>query len=249
MRYKKTLYEYIDVFLNFIYPRNIYCILCDASIDKDVKYSICDECKSKLRFINEKTCDKCGKPLDELYLIDRCIDCINNTNYYDKAVSCIEYDDLSKKIIYDLKYHKRRYISYHVAEIIYDRLMESDMHNFDIIIPVPLHKAKERERTFNQAGIIGKYLGRMLNVEVEKQILIREKNTITQNQLTREKRRENLKGAFNVVNADDIGNKNLLLIDDVFTTGATANECARVLVESGALNVYVATLATGRNMY
>ncbi len=249
MRYKKILHEYIDAFLNFIYPRNIYCILCDASIDRDVEYSICDECKGKLRFIKEKTCDKCGKPLDELYLIDRCIDCINSTNYYEKAISCIEYDDLSKTVIYDLKYHKKRYISYHVAEIIYDRLKESDMHSFDIIIPVPLHKAKEKERTFNQASLIGKYIGRMLAVEVDNRTLIRAKNTITQNQLTREERRENLEGAFEVIDNDRVKNKNILLIDDVFTTGATVNECSRKLLEGGAKNIYVATLATGRNMY
>lgn len=249
MKYIKTLYEYIDTFLNFIYPRNIYCILCDTSIDRDEGYSICQDCKDKLNFIDEKTCDKCGKPLEELYLIDRCPDCINNINYYSKAVSCIEYDDLSKKIIYDLKYHKKRYISYHVAELIYDRLRESYLYNFDIIIPVPLHKAKEKERTFNQASIIGKYLGQMLDVKTNNKTLIRVKNTITQNQLTKEERRKNLEGAFDVINEDNIANKDVLLIDDVFTTGSTVNTCAKVLLDKGALNVFVATLATGRNLY
>lgn len=249
MRYKKILYEYIDTFLNFIYPRNIYCILCDASIDRDEVYSICKDCKGKLRFIREKTCDICGKPLDELYLVERCLDCINNANYYEKAISCIEYDDLSKKIIYDLKYYKKRYISYHAAQIIYDRLMESGMYEFDIIIPVPLHKAKKRERTFNQASIIGKYLGKMMDIEIDNKALIRVKNTTVQNQLTKEERRENLENAFEVIDADRIINKDILLIDDVFTTGATANECTKALLEKGALNVYVATFATGRNVY
>ncbi|SHJ66309.1 ComF family protein [Paramaledivibacter caminithermalis] len=248
MKYVKLLYEYIDVFLNFIYPRNIYCILCSASIDRDEEYSICYECKRKLKFIYGKTCEKCGKPLNDLYLINKCNDCVDNTYFFTKAVSCLEYDDLSKKIIYDLKYHKKRYISYHIAEIIYDRLKEENISCFDIIIPVPLHEAKERERSFNQAYLIGKYISKMTEIEVDNKALLRVKNTVTQNKLTKEERMTNLEGAFKVVNKDNINHKNILLVDDVFTTGATVNRCSKILLENGAKRVYVATLATGRNM-
>jgi len=247
--YIKLLYDYADTFLNSIYPRNIYCILCNNPIDRDERYSVCLDCKNKLKFIKEKTCDKCGKPLDELYLIGRCPECISNENYYTKAVSCIEYNELAKKIIYNLKYYKKRYISYHVAEIIFDRLMESNIYDFDIIVPVPLHKDKERERSFNQASIISKYIGAMTKTHVVNRALIRSKNTLTQNQLTKEERKENLKGAFDVINRDRIKNKNILLIDDIYTTGATINECSKILLENGALDIYVATLATGRNYY
>lgn len=249
MRYTKLLYEYADTFLNFIYPRNIYCILCNASIERDEEYSICKDCKEKLKFIYDRTCDRCGKPLDDLYIPHRCPECIDNFNYYTKAVSCIEYDELSKKIIYNLKYYKKRYISYHVAEIIYDRLMESHIYDFDIIIPVPMHKAKEKERSFNQASLISKYIGYTTKIHVDDEVLIRAKKTITQNQLTKEERRENLKDAFKITNEDKVKSKNILLIDDIFTTGATVNECSKVLLEAGALNIYVATLATGRNYY
>lgn len=245
----KMLYEYIDTFLNFIYPRNIYCILCNSSIDRDEKYSICVECKKKLKLIDGKTCVKCGKPLDELYIIDKCHDCINNSHYFTKAVSCLEYDDLAKKIIYDLKYHKKRYISYHIAEIMYDRLKLKDIDSFDMIIPVPLHAAKKRERAFNQAYLIGKYLSKMIEIEVDNKTLIRVKNTITQNKLTREERRKNLEDAFEIINKQTINNKRILLIDDIFTTGSTVDQCSKVLIENGAQNVYVATLATGRNNY
>ncbi|WP_432407082.1 ComF family protein [Wukongibacter sp. M2B1] len=249
MEYIKILREYIDTFLDFIYPRNIYCILCKSPIDREEEYSICEECKDKLKFIWEKTCDKCGKPLDELYLIDRCPECIDNPNYYTKAVSCLEYDDLSKEIIYNLKYYKKRYIAYHVAEIIYDKLIESDICSFDTIIPVPLHKAKQRERSFNQASLISKYIGQRVNADVDNRSLIRNRNTITQNQLTKEERKENLKGAFEVVNNANIKDRNILLIDDIYTTGATVNQCGKVLLENGALKIYVATFATGRNYY
>ena len=68
----KVLYDYLDTFLNFLYPRNIYCILCNVPIDRYEGYSICLDCKGKLKFIEEKACKKCGKPLDELYIIDKC---------------------------------------------------------------------------------------------------------------------------------------------------------------------------------
>lgn len=245
----KVLYDYLDTFLNFLYPRNIYCILCNVPIDRYEGYSICLDCKSKLKFIEEKACKKCGKPLDELYIIDKCPECVHSLYFYTRAISCIEYDDLSKKIIYDLKYHKKRYISYHIAEMICDRLIECNIYDFDVIMPVPLHKARERERTFNQAGIISKYIGKMTRTYVNNRNLIRVKNTITQNKLTREERRENLEGAFEVLDKDKVKGKNILLIDDVFTTGLTANQCSRVLSENGAVNVYIATLATGRNVY
>lgn len=249
MEYIKILHEYIDTLLNFIYPRNIYCIVCNSSINREEEYSICEECKDKLKFIWEKTCDRCGKPLDELYLIDRCTECIENPNYYTRAVSCIEYDDLAKKIIYDLKYYKKRYIAYHIAETIYDRLIECDMYGFDVIIPVPLHKAKERERSFNQASIISKYLGQMTKTWVDNKSLIRIRNTISQNKLTKEERRKNLEDAFEIINSENIRDKNILLVDDIYTTGSTVNQCSSVLMENGALNIYVATFATGRNFY
>ena len=248
MNYIKVIYDYADTFLNFIYPRNIYCILCNIPIDRDEKYSICHDCKSKLEFIRGRVCKQCGRTLNPLYIMDRCDECLDNSYFYKRAISCLEYDDLSKKIIFDLKYHKKRYISYHIAEIIYDRLKESDIY-FDIIIPIPLYGDKERERSFNQASIIGKYIGRMGEVDVDDKTLIRARNTISQNKLTKEERRENLDGAFDVINRNNIINKNILLIDDIFTTGATINECSRILLENRARNVYAATFATGRNSY
>lgn len=247
MNYKKILYEYIDTFLNFIFPRNIYCILCGKPVDRDEKYSICDECKTNLKFIEGKTCEKCGKPISEFHMERKCHECINSSRFFTKAISCIEYDDISKKIIYDLKYNKKRYISYHIAEIMYDRLKEEEMNCFDIIIPVPLHPTKEKNRSFNQASIIGKYLSRMTNIRIDNKALIRSKNTITQNMLTREQRRKNLEHAFNVVKRNDIIDKSILIIDDIYTTGATINQCSKVLIENGARSVYAVTLATGRN--
>ncbi|RKD23537.1 comF family protein [Caminicella sporogenes DSM 14501] len=244
---KNIIFEYIDIFLNFIFPRNIYCILCNRPIDRDRKYSLCDRCFKNIRFIRGKTCTKCGKPLNEFYMYDNCPECMNNEFYFTKAVSCVEYDDISKKIIYELKYNKKRYISYHMAEIMADKFKESFSQNIDVIMPVPLHKSRERERTFNQAYLISKYLARMIDKSVDNKSLVRVKNTKIQNKLTKEERKSNLEKAFKVVNALNVDGKIILLVDDIFTTGLTADRCSRVLIESGALKVYVLTFATGRN--
>lgn len=249
MNYRKFLYEYMDTFLNFIFPRNIYCILCGKPVERDEKYSICGDCKTNLQFIEGKTCEKCGKPIGEFDINGKCHECINSSHFFTKAISCIEYDDISKKIIYGLKYSKKRYISYHIAEIMYDRLKEEKMDCFDIIIPVPLHPIKKRDRSFNQANIIGKYLSYMTDISIDNKTLIRSKDTITQNMLTREQRRKNLEHAFNVVKRNDIINKSILIIDDIYTTGATINQCSKVLIENGARAVYAVTFATGRNDY
>ncbi|SKC55931.1 ComF family protein [Maledivibacter halophilus] len=247
MNYIKISYECIDTLLNFIFPRNIYCILCGRPIDRDEEYSICHKCKLKLKFIGGKTCNKCGKPINDLYIDEICHECISNLHFFTKAISCIEYDDLSKKIIYDLKYNKKRYIAYHIAEIIYDRLVDEKINSIDMIIPVPLHPAKERARSFNQVNIIGRHLSRMANIDLDNKTLIRSKHTITQNKLTKEERRKNLEDAFKVAKRNGIINKNILIIDDIYTTGATINQCSRVLIENGAQNIYAATFATGRN--
>ncbi len=244
----KELQAYWHTFLNFIYPRNIHCILCNEPIDRNQQYSLCEKCKAKLTFIGNKTCSVCGKPLDEIYLNDRCIDCIDDNHYFTKAISCVEYDENSKKIIYDLKYHKKRYLSYHISEIMTDIFIERFKESIDIIIPVPLHKKKERKRTFNQAYLIAKYLGKSLEIPVDKKSLIRIKKTETQNKLSRRERKENLKDAFQITSYCNIKDKNILIIDDVYTTGATVDEISRVLIDNEVNNIYIMTFATGRNM-
>lgn len=117
---------------------------------------------------------------------------------------------------------------------------------FEAIIPVPLHPNRLRERGFNQALLLGKILGRTINKKVFPRALRRIRNTIPQVQLDHGEREKNVRGAFVVREPQKILDKRLLLVDDVFTTGATVNECARVLKKSGAKEVFVLTLARVR---
>jgi len=118
-----------------------------------------------------------------------------------------------------------------------------DLWKIDIIIPVPLHKVKERERGYNQSFYIAKGISENNNLIIDKTSLQRVYYTTTQTKLNLLQRKSNIKNAFLVKDNNNIANKNILLVDDVVTTGSTINECARVLLENGAQKVYVSSIA------
>lgn len=115
--------------------------------------------------------------------------------------------------------------------------------NFDIIIPIPLHWKKEFIRGFNQSALIGNYLSKRLNKDLILSVLIKSKNTVSQTKLSEKERKENIKGSYKIRNSHIIKDKTVLLIDDVYTTGATTEEAKKILLQSGAKKVIILTLA------
>ena len=111
-------------------------------------------------------------------------------------------------------------------------------------MPVPLSNKKLKDRGFNQADLLGKYLATGFNKQYYTDILVRTINTLPQNSLNPQQRAKNIKDAFKIIDSTKIDNKNILLIDDIFTTGSTINECARILKMNGANEVYFYTLST-----
>lgn len=222
---------YIKIIINYIYPRNITCIICDNPIKLTNSYSLCKSCFKELRFILEG-CNKCGKPiihrnLERESLIE-CNYCFNKTFYFDKVISCIEYDDISKKLILDFKYKSKTYLCKYIAQLMKEKILLEDM-KYDYILFVPLHKKRIRERGFNQSEKIANKLGELLNIPVL-DCIDRVKNTKKLYRLNKEDREKELKNGFKVKeNINFIKNKKVILIDDIFTTGATANEISKVL--------------------
>jgi len=245
---EKGFYSYIDAFMNFIYPRNIFCIVCGASITKTEKYSMCYECREKTPFITAGECEKCGKPLESLYLPSECPDCIRGEHLFDRGYSCVEYNEQMKQLVYKLKYGKQRYIAYHLAEIMSDKLIKIGLENIDVIIPVPLHKKKLREREFNQAQLISKYIAKARGWHVEDKNLIRTKMTLSQNKLSKDERKDNVKNAFLLTKKEELTGKNILLVDDIYTTGSTFNACCKELQKAKPKAIHVITFTTGRNV-
>ncbi|QXM05161.1 ComF family protein [Crassaminicella indica] len=243
-----NLGAYIDTFLDLIYPRNIYCILCNESIKKTEKYSLCSSCIQKIKFIEGRACEKCGKPLEDFYFLQECPDCIKTKHFFTKGFSCVEYNEHMKELVYKLKYKNQRYIAYHMAEIMVDKLKKQKLSNIDYIVPVPLYKKKEKNRGFNQADLLSKYIGKAMDWKVSRKNLIKIKDTKAQNQLTRNERKNNLKDAFSVRLLEQFTDKNILLVDDVYTTGSTVDACCREIVKARPKKIYVISFATGKNI-
>ncbi|WP_243247925.1 ComF family protein [Paeniclostridium hominis] len=151
-------------------------------------------------------------------------------------------------MVFKFKYNDKTFMAKYIANIIKDKL-ESENIKYDYILYVPLHKNRERKRGFNQSKLIAKYLGCMTNIEVLNCIK-RNKNTSRLFKLKNEERIKELKNAFTV--NDKIGickNKNILLVDDIFTTGSTVNEISKILQCKEVNNIYVCTLLTKINSY
>lgn len=239
----------ISILLEFIYPDNISCILCDKPINKSNTYSMCKDCFNEMNFIIDG-CVKCGKPIINHSLekqdISGCSYCFNKSFYFDKAISCIEYTEISKKIIFKFKYKNSTYISKYVAKIMKEKL-ELENIKFEYILYVPLHKKRQRKRGFNQSQKIAKDLSKLLEIPVLDKIQ-RITHTKKLFRLSKVDRYKELKNTFIIKDKEqELKNKNILLVDDILTTGSTVNEISKILKLNGVNKVFVITLLTGNN--
>ncbi|MGX9758031.1 ComF family protein [Clostridioides difficile] len=245
----KSFKNLINKCLDFIYPENINCIICDKSIKKTNTYSVCKSCFNEMNFILDG-CIKCGKPIIhhslEKEFIEGCSYCFNKSFYFDKSISCIEYNDITKKIILGLKYNQKTFMAKYIAQIMKEKL---DLENvkFDYVLFVPLHRKRLNKRGFNQAQKIALSLSKIISVPIL-DCISREKHTRMLYKLSKQERKKELKNVFAVnENIKLINNKNVLLIDDIFTTGLTTNEISKILKLSGVNKVFVMTLLTRAN--
>lgn len=250
--FSKSIKAIFSEALDFIYPDNIGCIICNKPIKKINTYSMCKSCFNNLHFILDG-CVKCGKPIINNILeeqsIDGCSYCLKKTFYFDKAISCIEYGDESKKMVLGLKYNSKTYMSKYIAQIMKEKL-SLEIIKFDYILFVPIHKKRLRERGFNQSEKIAKYLSNLIEVPII-DCIDRKSYTKMLYSLSKQDRIKELKNVFvKKINISKIENKNILLVDDIFTTGSTVNEISKVLKLSGVNKVFVITLLTvGNNSY
>jgi competence protein ComFC len=229
--------------LSLLYPPA--CAICAAEIEPD-KY-LCAECGAKLVRIKPPFCEKCSEPFQGA-ITNRfdCANCAHRTLYFETAVSTFRSRGVARRVILDFKYggqiHLRRLVaSWLFAALEDDRLRDQE---FDLIVPVPLHPARERERGFNQAFLLAELVSAQMSIQV-RSVLERIRYTTTQTAFDRDERMENLRGAFRLRKNADVRKLRLLLIDDVLTTGSTLSECARVLRRGGACSVHAATAARG----
>jgi ComF family protein len=164
--------------------------------------------------------------------------------YFHAAVAAYRSRGIVRRVILDFKYGRQVHLRHLVGRWLFAALDDDRLRGrpFDMLIPVPLHPARERERGFNQAALLAELLSARMSIRA-RPVLERVRYTTTQTVFDRAERMENLHGAFRLRKNVDVRNLRVLLIDDVLTTGSTLSECARVLKKAGALSVHAATAA------
>ncbi|MBI5854000.1 MAG: ComF family protein [Nitrospirae bacterium] len=224
----------------------VRCASCDRPLAGDPVPFFCRTCWAQLKPISGPECARCGRPFASPISTQYspglvCADCRRHPPAYARAWSCYRYEPPLQDAIQLLKYQRKVALASPLAALFAHRPVQPSA--FDLIMPVPLHADRLREREFNQALLLADRLATALNLPLSYDHLIRTKATAPQSELNRAARLQNLRRTFAVRAPDDIQGKRILLVDDVFTTGTTVNECAKVLRKAGAGPVSACTVA------
>jgi len=205
----------------------------------------CSNCLSEIHWIESPYCSVCGIPFISKEVESHpCGACVTHRKYFTMARALGTYEGSLQEAIHHWKYEGKTNLTPFFAEWLAEglkRYWEPD--SLDLLIPVPLHTQRLRERGFNQALVLVKELSRRTGIPYRKTTLQKKKPTVPQVNLSGAERGKGLRGAFHVIGKDELVGKSALLVDDVYTTGATVNECSRVLRRGGAKRVDVLTLA------
>ena len=232
----------IKLVLDLLYPAKPKCNICG----KVGAGSVCDICMASIDYLQGITCFRCGKRLNEHYYDNICPDCKTGIFNYNRAYSCFEYSGMGRKLVHKFKYEGKTQLAKVIAGLMEERLRNERLA-IDAVVPVPIHENKLKARGFNQSYLIARELGERLGKPII-DCLKRTKETKEQYNFDRIQRHLNISGAFSVKLSYNVGKyKNILLVDDIYTTGSTVNECSKVLKRAGVEKVYVVTAATGRN--
>jgi ComF family protein len=223
--------------LELIYPT--HCASCGR-----FGQLICQDCLDSLPLIEPKFCLKCGKP--SYYLVSECRDCRNKRFVFFESRSLGLYEGNLRELVHKFKYGNCRGLAEIFADLLVEHI-ESNFFEVDAVTYVPLSRRKKDERGFNQAQLLAEKIALKLNLPFL-EVLCQDKETQDQSKLQAVERRKNVKGAFSVKRDLLPKGSKVLLVDDVFTTGSTVNECSRVLRASGTKSVKVVTIARATHL-
>lgn len=232
--------------LDYIYPA--YCHLCEQQLTHG--QHLCTSCAENLPRIEPPFCSQCGECFDgQLPQPFSCPNCSQLDLGFEFARAALHSEAQGRQLIHDFKYSRKTYLAPELARLAQLALSDNRFSAYrenGRLVPVPLFWRRQRQRRFNQSEKIAQHLSSLSNIPMAT-ALKRTRDTETQTHFNRKKRLKNLKNAFCVTpkKLNLIDNQNIILIDDVFTTGSTANECARTLIEHGARRVAVLTVLRG----
>ncbi len=233
---------FLTALLDFFFPP--LCHVCRTFIPDAGVLHICPSCREQMPPVGHPLCPVCGIPFQGAGTDHPCGNCIKDLPAFDAARAALLYEGHSRDLIHAFKYRNKTHLRRPLALLAAEGLTEFVMSRApDLIAPVPLHVRRLRSRGFNQAVLLGELLARRWRLPLARRALVRIRWTEPQINLAAHERRDNVKGAFCVRDPAVVAGKRVLLLDDVLTTGSTAEECSRVLKLAGAAEVTVITVA------
>jgi len=240
---------FLSQLIDIIYPPR--CAICTRFLWKNplVRETCspfcCTHCLSDFRPLVSPMCPICGQPFPSQVMEDHpCEDCLKKRPFYDAAWAPYRYEGAMLTGIHRLKYAAKNVVADAFGPLLArfaERRLDPSKHL--LIMPVPLHPRRLRERGFNQSQLLAAHVSRTLHMDLDFLSLRRIRYTPAQVSLAKKDRRHNVLGAFELINSDVVNGRSVLLVDDVVTTGSTLNECARILRQGGAKEVFGLSLA------
>jgi len=241
----RSFQNWLNVGLGFLYPE--ICQLCGEQHATAKEGYVCGCCRSHVRFIKPPFCERCGLPFEgDLTTPFECANCREMELHFSAARSAVVAHGAVLEIIHRYKYQRALWFEPFLAGLLLREAVPALRgQNWDLIVPVPLHPLKQREREFNQAERLAAHLGAATEIPLNPKLLQRVRFTNTQTRLTRQQRAANMRGALAMRHGARLDGERVILVDDVFTTGATTSACAQALLAAGADEVCVWTVARG----
>ena len=239
------LQNWLNTGLGFFYPE--ICQLCEGERATAKNGFVGAKCWTQIRFIRPPFCERCGLPYPgDLTTAFECSNCRELELHFSSARSAVVAKTVVLEAIHRFKYQRALWFENFLADLfLREAVPVLRGQGWNFIVPVPLHSLKEREREFNQAEILARHLSAATHIPLNTNLLRRVTSTMTQTRLTKQQRAANMRGAFAVRDRVKLNGERVVLVDDVFTTGATTNACALALRAAGAGDVCVWTVARG----
>jgi ComF family protein len=218
-----------------------FCLFCKSPLPPSSPSLACSRCLDEIDLIPQPACSCCGAPFRGAVGPEHvCQDCLTKPPPFSRARAAAFYDGVVLEAIHGLKYQRRLLYAKFLGQLLANSTAAPMIAAADLLVPVPLHPRRLRWRGFNQALLLAKTFPQ---AAIARDVLVRRRPTLPQIKLSPEQRLSNVKGAFTVPDPAAVKGKSIVLLDDVYTTGATVKECARVLRQAGAATVEVVTVA------
>ena len=231
--------------IDFFFP--LFCLNCEKKIQTTIYFGFCKQCFRNLDFIKQNKCIKCGRETAQPNIL--CSQCKGKKLYYDRCISPLNLNQTIKNAIIKFKYKERKSYAYYFAKLMAHKIQQelpNEEINKTILTYVPLSWKKKLIRGFNQSELIANNLSKTLLFSKYGKYLKKVRNNESQTALKLAERQKNVKNVYAIsTNRKNIKGKTFIIIDDIFTTGSTINECAKILKKFGAKKVIGATIASG----